>query len=68
MSRARGSRRAMCWKDKREVYALSSMHSTPAEGSFKEGGKAVKPVIVEDYTTLTWVIGWRTATALARKP
>jgi hypothetical protein len=53
----------VCWKDKREVYAFSSMHSTPAEG-----GKAVKPLIIEDYRTLAWVIGWRTATALARKP
>jgi hypothetical protein len=51
---------AVCWKDKREV-----MHIPPAEGDFKEGGKAVKPLII--WHTLTWVIGWRTATALEKR-
>jgi hypothetical protein len=27
------------------------MHNARAEGNFKEGGKAVKPVIIEEYTT-----------------
>jgi hypothetical protein len=27
------------------------MHVPPAEGNFKEGGKAMKPLIVEDCTT-----------------
>jgi hypothetical protein len=36
------------------------MHILPVEGNFKEGEKAVKPLITEDYTThigyddLTW--------------
>jgi hypothetical protein len=39
------------WKDKREVYVFSDMHIPPAEGDFKEGGKAVKSLSMEDYTT-----------------
>jgi hypothetical protein len=27
------------------------MHVPPAEGNFKEGGKAMKPLIIEDCTT-----------------
>jgi hypothetical protein len=27
------------------------MHIPPAEGNFKESGKAVKPLIIEEYTT-----------------
>jgi hypothetical protein len=28
------------------------MHIPPVEGNFKEGGKAVKPLVIEDYETL----------------
>jgi hypothetical protein len=38
-----------CWKNKREVYVLSHMHIPSAEGRFKEGGKAVKHLVIEDY-------------------
>jgi hypothetical protein len=59
--------RAVCWKNKQEVYVLSNMHIPPAEGNLKEGGKAVKSLIIEDYTTHMICIGLK-ATALARKP
>jgi hypothetical protein len=48
VSRLKGTLRAICWKDKREVYVLSNMHILPAEGNFKLDGKAVKPCITED--------------------
>jgi hypothetical protein len=51
VSREWGNPRVVCWKDKHEVYILSNMHIPLAEGDFKEDGKAVKPVIIEDYTT-----------------
>jgi hypothetical protein len=37
-------------KDKQEVYVLSNMHILPATSNFKECGKAVKPLIIKDYT------------------
>jgi hypothetical protein len=44
----------------------------PTESNFKEAGKAVKPLIVEDYTTHMGYIDlndrMQTAIALARKP
>jgi hypothetical protein len=51
VSRVKGTLRAVCWKDKREVYVLSNMHISPVEGNFKLDGKAVKPCIIEDYNT-----------------
>ena len=51
VSRVKGSLRAVCWKDKRDVYVLSNMHIPPVEGNFKVDGKAVKPLIIEDYNT-----------------
>jgi hypothetical protein len=51
VSRVKGTLRAVCWKDKREVYVLSNMHIPPAEGNFKFEGKAVKPSIIEDCNT-----------------
>jgi hypothetical protein len=29
------------------------MHIPPVEGNFKDGGKAVKPLVIKDYTTQT---------------
>jgi hypothetical protein len=49
--RVRGNLWAVCWKMKREVYALSNTHITPAEGNFKEGGKSVNYLIMEECTT-----------------
>jgi hypothetical protein len=51
VSRVKGTLRAVCWKDKREVYVLSNMHIPPSEGNFMSEGKAVKPSIIEDYNT-----------------
>jgi hypothetical protein len=51
MSRVWGSLLAACWKDKQEVYVHSNMHIPPVEDNFKEGGEAVKPLIIDDYTT-----------------
>jgi hypothetical protein len=49
---------AVCWKETREVYVLCDMHIPPAEGNFKEGGKAVKPLIIKDYTTHMSSVDW----------
>jgi hypothetical protein len=72
VSRVRGNLRAVCWKDKQEVFVLANMPIPPPEGNFKEGGKAVKPLIVEDYTTHMGYVDlnerMQTAAALARKP
>jgi hypothetical protein len=51
VSRVKGTFRAVCWKDRREVYVLSNMHIPPVEGNFKTEGKAIKPIIIEDYNT-----------------
>jgi hypothetical protein len=51
VSRVKGTLRAVCWKDKGEVYVLSNMHIPPVEGNFKLDGKAVKLCIIEDYNT-----------------
>jgi hypothetical protein len=51
VSRVKGTLRAVCWKDKREVYVLSNMHIPPVEGIFKLDGKALEPCINEDYNT-----------------
>jgi hypothetical protein len=51
VSRVKRTLRAVCWKDKREVYVISNMHIPPVEGNFKTEGKAIQPVITEDYNT-----------------
>jgi hypothetical protein len=51
VSKVTGTLRAVCWKDKWEVYVLSNMHIPPVEDNFKTEGKAVKPVTIEDYNT-----------------
>ena len=46
----RGNLRAVLWKDKRDVYILTNMHSPPVEGNFTDDfGHAIKPRVVEDY-------------------
>ena len=41
---------ALVWRDKRDVYMLTNMHSPPAEGSFcDEHGNAIKPAVIVDY-------------------
>ncbi|PNF19047.1 hypothetical protein B7P43_G11709 [Cryptotermes secundus] len=48
--RVRQNLTALVWKDKRDVYMLTNMHSPPAEGSFcDEHGNAIKPAIVANY-------------------
>jgi hypothetical protein len=49
VSRVKGTLRAVCWKDKREVYVLSNMHFPPVEGNFKLDGKALKPCITDTH-------------------
>jgi len=46
----RGDLRAVRWKDRRDVYILTNMHSPPVEGNFiDDSGNAIKPRVVEDY-------------------
>ncbi|PNF43126.1 hypothetical protein B7P43_G18025 [Cryptotermes secundus] len=48
--RVRQNMTALVWKDKRDVYMLTNMHSPPAEGNFcGEHGNATKPAVVADY-------------------
>jgi hypothetical protein len=43
--------RAVCWKDRRDVYVLTNMHSPSVEGnSTDETGHALTPRIIEDYS------------------
>jgi len=46
----RGNIRAVRWKDRRDMYILTNMHTPPVEGNFtQESGQAIKPCVVEDY-------------------
>ena len=50
VTRVRGKLRAVRWKDRRDVYILTNMHSPPVEGNFTDdSGHAIKPRVVEDY-------------------
>jgi hypothetical protein len=50
ITRVRGNQSIVRWKDKRDVYVLTNMHSPPVEGNFcDESGQAVKPRVIEDY-------------------
>ena len=50
VTRARGTLRAVRWKDKRDVYILTNMHAPPVEGNFTDkSGQAIKPRVAEDY-------------------
>jgi hypothetical protein len=43
-----GTLRAVRWKDKRDVYILTNMHTPPVEGNFTdESGQAIKPRVVD---------------------
>ena len=51
-TQVRGTLRAVCWKDRRDVYILTNMHAPPVERNFtQESGQAIKPRVVEDYNT-----------------
>lgn len=50
--RVRNSLSFVRWKDKRDVYLLTNMHSPPVEGNFvDEYGNAIRPKVIEDYNT-----------------
>ena len=50
VTRVRGNLRAVHWKDRRDVYILTNMHSPPVEGNFTDdSGNAIKPCVAEDY-------------------
>lgn len=50
VTRVKGNLSAVRWRDKRDVYILTNMHSPPAEGSvLDESGNAIKPHVIEDY-------------------
>ena len=49
-TQVRGSLRAVCWKDRQDVYMLTNMHTPLVEGNFtQESGQAIKPCVLEDY-------------------
>jgi hypothetical protein len=53
---------AILWRDKRDICMLMNIHDAPAEVSFhNEGGKAIKPLIMMDYISITWAM-WIRAT------
>jgi len=46
----RGNQSVVHWKDKRDVYVLTNMHTPPVEGNFcDKSGHAVTPCVTEDY-------------------
>jgi len=50
ITRVRGNQSIVRWKDKRDVYVLTNMHTPPVEGNFcDKSGHAVKPCAIEDY-------------------
>ena len=50
ITRVRGNQSIVRWKDKRDVYVLTNMHTPPVEGNFcDESDHAVKPCVTEDY-------------------
>ena len=50
ITRVRGNQSIVCWKDKRDVYVLTTMPTPPVEGNFcDKSGHAVKPHVTEDY-------------------
>ena len=49
-TRVRGTLRAVCWKDRQDVYILINTHAPPVARNFtQESGQAIKPHAVEDY-------------------
>jgi len=52
ITRVRGNQNIVRWKDKRDVYVLTNMHTPPVEGNFcDESGRAVRPRVIVDYNT-----------------
>lgn len=50
VTRVKGNLSVVRWRDKRDVYLLTNMHSPPLEGNFvDESRNAIKPQVVEDY-------------------
>jgi hypothetical protein len=50
ITRIGGNQNIVHWKDKYDVYVLTSMHTPPVEGNFcNKSGHAVKPCVIEDY-------------------
>jgi hypothetical protein len=69
VAQVRGTLRAVCWKERRDVYILTNVHAPPIEGNFtQESGQATRPCVVEDYmhTWGLWTnqIEWSTAMEL----
>jgi len=52
--RTRGGLTALVWKDRQEVYMLTNMDQSPAEGNFCDRNRPVKPHIVKRYN---WHMG-----------
>jgi hypothetical protein len=49
--RTRGDLTAILWREKCDIYVLTNIHDSPAEGNFCDSnGKAIKPQIVADYS------------------
>jgi len=47
-TQVRGTLRAVRWKERRDVYILTNMHTPPVEGNFTdESGQAIKPYVVD---------------------
>jgi hypothetical protein len=54
ITQVRGNQSIVRWKDKRDVYVLTNMHTPPVEGNFcDDSGNAVKPRVIEDYNAHT---------------
>ena len=46
--RTSGDKTTVFWKDERDVHMLTSSHDPLVEGNFRdEGGKALKPAVVD---------------------
>jgi hypothetical protein len=50
MKLKRDNMTAILWRDKHDIYVLTSIHNAPAGGNFCDvNGKAIKPQTVADY-------------------
>jgi hypothetical protein len=50
VTRVKGNLSVVCWKDKRDVYVLTNMHSPSVDCNFRdESGNAIKPRVIKDY-------------------
>jgi len=56
-TRVRGTLKAVCGKDRQDVYILTNMHAPPVERNFnQDSGQAIKPHVVEDYNAYMWFV------------